>query len=264
MTLSQAVERLAYCGPVFQPGHVWLAGAGPGAVGCVTLDVVHALSHADAVVYDALVEPELLKASVGAVLHFVGKRGGAASFPQSGINALLIELARSGKRVLRLKGGDPNMFGRGGEEALELSLAGIPFRFLPGLTSGLGALAEHRIPATMRGINKAIIFASGHAAGTEDDLDWAALAATGQPIVIYMGMRNIDAIVTALIAGGAAPGLAAAVIMSATRPDDRIVTGTLCELPEKAAEHGLGAPALIVVGEIVRMRAEFRGSGGGR
>src|SRR5690606_14640075 len=126
-----------------------------------------------AVVYDALVEPAMLRAAPAAALHFVGKRGGALSFAQAHINALLVELAGAGKRVLRLKGGDPNMFGRGGEEALVLAQAGIPFRFLPGLTSALGALADAGIPATMRGINRAVVFATGHSAETGDDAFWA-------------------------------------------------------------------------------------------
>ena len=257
MRLSDAIDRLPYSGPEFEPGHVWLAGAGPGGIGCVTLDVVHALSRADAVVYDALVDPSLLRAAPDASLHFVGKRGGAPSFAQSHINALLIELAKSGQRVLRLKGGDPNMFGRGGEEALELSLAGVPFRFLPGVTSALGALADVNMPATMRGINKAIIFATGHSAGENDDLDWAALAATGQPIVIYMGMSNLEVIAEALVAGGLPADTPAAVIMSATTPEERIVMAGIADLPRRAREHGMGSPALIVVGDIVRMRAEF-------
>src|SRR5690606_16374963 len=132
-------------------------------------------------------------------------------------------LARAGRRVVRLKGGDPFVFGRGGEEALALALAGIPFRILPGLTSALGALAAAGIPATMRGVNHAVTFATGHAVGTPDDLDWAALAATGQPIVVYMGMRNIAPIAAALMAGGMPAGTPAAVIASATTGAERVV-----------------------------------------
>lgn len=250
--LIDAIARLPYAGTTFQPGHVWLAGAGPGGIGCLTLDVAHALAQADAVVYDALVDRELLKAAPRAEPHFVGKRGGVPSPKQAAINALLIELAGRGKRVLRLKGGDPNMFGRGGEEALALAEARVPFRFLAGVTSALGALADAKIPATMRGVSKAIVFATGHTA--DDALDWGALARAGQPIVIYMGMSNIEAITAALVAGGLPESTPAAVIMSATLPDEKIVIAGLGEIAARARAEGVGAPALIVVGGIVSLR----------
>src|SRR5690606_21968186 len=140
------------------------------------------------VVYDALVQSCVLALADGADLVFAGKRGGRPSMHQDDITRLLIRLAGEKKRVLRLKGGDPYVFGRGGEEALALSAAGVPFRILSGVTSAFGALAAAGIPATMRGINKAITLATGHGAGTDDDLDWSALARLGQPIVIYMGL----------------------------------------------------------------------------
>jgi uroporphyrin-III C-methyltransferase len=253
MTLANAIARLPYQGPVFEPGHVWLAGAGPGSIGCLTLDVLHALSQADAIVYDALVDPQVLEAAPQASLHFAGKRGGSWRVAQDDTNALLVALAREGKRVLRLKGGDPNMFGRGGEEALELARAGIPFRFLPGLTAALGALAAANIPATMRGMNKAIVFATGHGAGPEDDVDWAALARAGQPIVVYMGVANLGRIADALMAGGLPGNTPAAVIMSATMPTERAVYGNLAGIERAARAADIAAPALIVIGEIVRM-----------
>jgi len=258
MTLGYVIDRLPFEGQVLEPGHVWLAGAGPGGIGCLTLDVVHALSQADAVVYDALVDPGVLRAAPDAALHFVGKRGGAPSFAQTHINRLLIDLAKAGKRVLRLKGGDPNVFGRGGEEALELARAGIPFRFLPGLTSALGALADAAIPATMRGINKAVILATGHSAEPEDEAGWAALAATGQPIVIYMGMRNLGRIADSLIAGGLSGKTPAAVIMSATTREERIVSAELQDIAQRACEAELAAPALIVIGDIVAVGEALR------
>jgi uroporphyrin-III C-methyltransferase len=254
VSLTDAVARLPFAEPAFEPGHVWLAGAGPGGLGCVTLDVVSAIACADAIVYDALVDPALLDAGPQAARHFVGKRGGSPSTPQAEIDALLVRLAREKKRVLRLKGGDPNLFGRGGEEAQALFRAGIPFRFLPGLTSGLAALAEAGIPATMRGTNKAIILATGHAAGEADDIDWAALAATGQPLVIYMGMGRIERIAQALVSGGLAPATPAAIVMSATTAGERILTSDLGNLAAAAREAGFGSPGLIVVGEIVALR----------
>ena len=258
MSLEQSLARLAVELPTFEPGHVWLAGAGPGAAGCLTLDVVSALSQADAIVYDALVDPSILEAGQPAAQrHFVGKRGGRESARQDDITALLIHLARDGKRVLRLKGGDPYIFGRGGEEALALAQAGVPFRILPGVTSAFAALANAGIPATMRGFNKAITLATGHAVGLDDDLDWAALARTGEPIVVYMGLKNLPEIAGALVAGGLPPSTPVAVIMAATTPVERVVVATLATVAERAAQAGIVSPALIVVGEIVAMRAEL-------
>jgi len=257
MSLDTTIARLAPALPVFQPGHVWLAGAGPGDPGQITIDVASALSQADAIVYDALVDASILEAAEKAELHFAGKRGGKASIPQDDITALIIRLAHQGKRVLRLKGGDPFVFGRGGEEAFALMQHGIPFRILPGLTAGLAGLAGAHIPATMRGINKAIILATGHAAGTDEDLDWAALAATGQPLVIYMGLKNLEIIVGALAKGGLAGTMPTAIVTSAATERERVVTGTLETICGLARQAGLEAPALIVIGGIVSMRAEL-------
>lgn len=256
MSLSDAIDRLALQLPVFEPGHVWLAGAGPGAAGQLTLEVVAAIAAADIIVYDALVDASILSAA-RAELRFAGKRGGRESARQDDITAELIALARTGRRVLRLKGGDPYVFGRGGEEALALASAGIPFRILPGVTSAFGALASAGIPATMRGLNKAIILATGHAAGSADDLDWSALAATGQPLVVYMGMSHVARITAALVAGGLPPTTPAAVIHAATTPDEKVVVATLATLAEAIIAEGVGSPGLIVVGSIVSMRAEL-------
>jgi uroporphyrin-III C-methyltransferase len=243
---------------VFPAGVVWLAGAGPGSPGCVTLEVVAALGAADAVVYDALVAPEALRAAAeGAERHFVGKRRGEPSVAQETINALLLRLAGEGRRVLRLKGGDPNIFGRGGEEALALARAGVPFRVLPGVTSAFGALASARIPATTRGVSKALVLATGHGVGTADDLDGGALARTGQPIVIYMGLAVIAEIAAALMAGGLAPGTPAAVIASATTPAERVLVADLATIAARVTAEEVRAPALIVVGEIVRLRQQL-------
>lgn len=256
--LAGAIARLSPEIAAFPPGHVWLAGAGPGRAGCLTLEVVAALAQADAVVYDALVDPATLSAAAdGAALHFVGKRRGQPSTPQAAIDALLIALARDGARVLRLKGGDPNIFGRGGEEALALARAGVPFRFLPGISSAFGALADAGIPATRRGISKALILATGHAGGTPDDLDWAALARTGQPIVVYMGLAAVAGIAGALIAGGLDAATPAAVIASATMPGERILIADLGSVADRVAAEDIRPPALLVVGAIVGLRAEL-------
>ena len=258
MSLGDAIGRLAPVLPEFPAGEVWLAGAGPGSLGCLTLEVVAALGAADAVVYDALVAPEALGAArAEAERHFVGKRRGELSVAQEAINALLVRLAGEGKRVLRLKGGDPNIFGRGGEEALALARAGVPFRVLPGVTSAFGALASARIPATRRGVSKALILATGHGVGTEGDLDWGALARTGQPLVIYMGLAVIGEIAAALMAGGLAAATPAAVIASATTPAERVLVADLGTIAARVAAEGMPSPALIVVGEIVRLREEL-------
>lgn len=249
----------------FGPGEVWLAGAGPGSLECLTLGVVAALAKADAVVYDALVNPDLLLAAPNAEKHYVGKRAGVRSAAQADINALLIRLAGEGKRVLRLKGGDPNVFGRGGEEARVLAGAGVPFRFLPGLTSGLAALAGAGIPATLRGVSQAITLATGHAAEPPvpgEGPDWAALAKTGQPIVIYMGLGNLPLIRDQLLAGGLAPHTPAAVIHAASTPEERVLVSDLAGVAEAARRENIKSPALIVIGEIVAWRHGAAPAGG--
>lgn len=257
--VEQALARLNFKPRDLEPGHVWLAGAGPGDPGCLTLEVLAALGQCDALVYDALVSPDVVAVAQGAELFYAGKRGGQPSMKQDDINALLVRLARAGRRVVRLKGGDPYIFGRGGEEALALAGEKIPFRVLSGLTSGLSALAATGIPATMRGINKAVILATGHAAGTDDDIDWAAVARTGQPVVVYMGMANLPVIAAKLLEGGLAPTTPAAVIVAATTPQERIVVATLATIADEATAAGLASPALIVVGGIVAMRSALAG-----
>ena len=244
-------------GPHLQPGHVWLAGAGPGDPRYLTLEVAAALGQADIIVRDALVSDMVLKLAPQAEIVFAGKRGGKPSAVQDDITASLIDFARQGKRVLRLKGGDPFVFGRGGEEAEALVDAGIPFRVLPGMTSSLVALASASIPVTMRGISRAVTLATGHAAGTEDDVDWLALAKTKEPIVVYMGLKNIETIVSLLIQGGRAAETPVAVIMSATTPQERIFTSRLETIAADAEREKFEAPALIVIGDIVSMRSRL-------
>lgn len=254
MSLTETIARLDVSLAPFEPGHVWLAGAGPGHLAGLTLEVAAALGQADALVYDALVDPAVLKAAPQAEHYFVGKRAGQPSASQASINALIVRLARENKRVLRLKGGDPNVFGRGGEEASVLSEAGIPFRFLPGVTSAFGALAAAGIPATLRGINKAIVLATGHGIDDADHLDWATLARTGQPIVVYMGMGNLGVIVAGLRKGGLAARTPVGVIQGATTAAERMLIADLETVEDAVRRAGIAAPALIVVGEIVRHR----------
>ena len=244
--------------PVFAPGHVWLAGAGPGDPGLLTLDALAGLAQADVVVHDALVDRRVLAlAGPQARLEFAGKRGGKPSATQADISKRLVALARAGKRVLRLKGGDPFVFGRGGEEAMALAAAGVPFRVIPGVTAGLAALAAAAIPATLRGVNRAVIFAAGH--GADEDFDWAPLARTGQPIVLYMAMHNLERIAGALMRGGLAPQTPAAVIASATTPKQRVLISTLEKLAADAREQKFEPPAIVVIGDIVAMREQLLG-----
>jgi uroporphyrin-III C-methyltransferase len=254
----EAIRALLDPMPVLEPGHVWLAGAGPGDPGHLTLHAVAGLVQADAVVHDALVDARVLPlVRPDAECIFAGKRGGKPSAVQADITARLVSLAREGKRVLRLKGGDPFMFGRGGEEILTLAREGIPFRVFPGITSGLAALAAASIPATMRGINQAIVFATGHGADPEEGLDWAVLARLGLPIVLYMGIAHLDRVATDLMAGGMSPEMPAAAIGSATLPEESVVVGTLRDLGGAVRAARLEAPAIVVIGEIVRVRAEL-------
>ncbi len=244
--------------PVFVPGHVWLAGAGPGDPGLLTLDALAGLTQADVVVHDALVDQRVLAlAGPQARLEFAGKRGGKPSATQADISERLVTLARAGHRVLRLKGGDPFVFGRGGEEAMTLAAAGVPYRVIPGVTAGLAALAAAAIPATLRGVNRAVIFAAGH--GADEEFDWTALARTGQPIVLYMVMHNLERIAAALMQAGLDAATPAAVIASATTPKQRVLVATLGDLCAAAREQKFEPPAIVVIGDIVTMRAQLLG-----
>ena len=251
MSLEAALRGL----PTLEPGHVWLAGAGPGDPGLLTLHAVNALAQADVVVHDALVDPGVLDlARPGAEIVFAGKRGGKPSVHQADITAKLVALAREGRRVLRVKGGDPFVFGRGGEEVLTLAQHGIPFRIVPGITAGLGALTAAFIPATMRGVNQALVFVTGHGAETSEGVPWDALARLGQPIVLYMGMSHWGAIARALEAGGLAADTPAAAIVSATTARQRVLVSTLGGLAGDLRRERLQPPGIVVIGAIVSVR----------
>jgi uroporphyrin-III C-methyltransferase len=242
--------------PQFPPGEVWLAGAGPGDPGLLTLHVVNALGQAEVILYDALVNEAVLRlARPGTKLEFAGKRGGRPSHNQRDITERLIELARLGRRVLRLKGGDPFVFGRGGEEALGLVAAGIPFRVIPGVTSGLAGLAYANIPATTRDTNHGIILVTGqYADGDGSGLEWSALVRTRLPIVLYMGMSRLAGIAEALMACGAAATLPVAVVQNATTPQQRVLVTTLAHAGGEAVAQGFGSPAIVAIGEMVSLR----------
>ena len=215
--------------PDFPPGEVWLAGAGPGDPRLLTLLALHAVSQADDIVHDALVDPRVLDLKrADAQLIAAGKRGGKPSSHQQEINGLLVERARAGRRVLRLKGGDPFVFGRGWDEVVALAEAGLRYRIIPGVTSGLAATALAGIPATTRDTNHAIVLAAGHRADDDQSsADWEALARLGQPIVLYMPMTQLAGITAALIKGGLSADTPAALLQSATTEDERVVDSTL-------------------------------------
>ncbi|MGD0189379.1 MAG: uroporphyrinogen-III C-methyltransferase [Rhizomicrobium sp.] len=240
--------------PAFEPGWVWLAGAGPGDPGLVTLLGAHAIAEADVILYDALVNVALFKlAHPGAELHFAGKRKGMASVHQEEISDTLVALARKGLRVLRLKGGDPFVFGRGGEEALALAAAKIPFRVVPGVTAGIGGLAYAGIPVTHRDTNHVVTFLTGHGSDAKlPAFDWAAITNGSPTLVLYMALAHAGEIAEKLIAAGRRSGESAAIISNATLPDQTVCVTTLSELGARARE--CTAPAVFVIGENVKLR----------
>lgn len=243
--------------PPFEPGWVWLAGAGPGDPGLLTLHTWHALRHADIVVYDALASPAVLElAAPEAELEYAGKRGGKPSPKQPDISRRLVQLARAGKRVLRLKGGDPFVFGRGGEEALSLVAAGVPFRVIPGISAGIGGLAHAGIPLTHRDTNHAVTFVTGHAASGEvpDSLDWHALSRGSPVLVLFMALKHLATIADRLLTAGRSPREPVAVISHATLPNQQVLETVLGQCAEEVARHGIEPPAIVVVGEVVRLR----------
>jgi uroporphyrin-III C-methyltransferase len=244
--------------PAFAPGSVWLAGAGPGDPGLLTLLALHALRSADVVVHDALVDQRILALiPSSAAVESMGKRGGeAGSSRQSDITARLVELARAGKRVLRLKGGDPFVFGRGPEEALELAAAGIAFRIVPGITAGVGGLAYAGIPVTAKEANSAVAFVTGHGPDGEmpDEFDWDALARGAPVLVFYMGLKHLDRLAARLMAAGRRADEAAALVCNAATPRQTVLETTLGEAAAAVAAAGLRPPALFVVGPVVELR----------
>jgi uroporphyrin-III C-methyltransferase len=242
--------------PEFMPGTVWLAGAGPGDPGLLTLLAMHGLRHADVVVYDALVDRRILELiPLGIEKIDAGKRGGRPSPKQPDITDRLIELAGQGKRVLRLKGGDPFVFGRGPEEAMALVAAKIPFRIVPGITAGVGGLAYAGIPATARETNAAVTFVTGHDQdGLAPSLDWQALAKGSPVLILYMALGTLGEIAAKLMAGGRSPEEPVAVVSRAATPEQKILVSTLGEVEKEVAKAGLEPPALVVVGQVVALR----------
>jgi len=242
-------------------GKVFLIGAGPGDPGLVTVKGTECIRTADVVVYDYLASPALLKyAKMDAEIIYVGKRGGAHTMPQEEINALLIRKAASGRIVARLKGGDPFIFGRGGEEAEVLVEAGIPFEVVPGVTSAIAAPAYAGIPLTHRKFTSTVAFITGHEDPNKDtsSIDWGAIARGIGTIVFLMGIKNLPEIADRLIHHGKAPDTPVALVRWGTTPSQITVTGTLETIAGDAAHAGIKAPAIIVVGDVVRLRSSLR------
>jgi uroporphyrin-III C-methyltransferase len=241
--------------PDMQPGWVWLVGAGPGDPGLITALGLQALSQADVILHDALVDETLLTLATGEKIY-AGKRAGVRSCKQDEISDLLVRLAKEGKRVLRLKGGDPFVFGRGGEEAQALARAGVNFRIVPGITAGIGGLAYAGIPVTHRDTNHAVTFITGHGVdGKLTQLDWAAVSRGAPTLVLYMARKFAGEIAQALLAAGRAPSEPCAIVANAARPDQQVIVTTLAGLA--AAAETAPALSIIVIGENVKLASEL-------
>ncbi len=231
---------------------VYLIGAGPGSLDLLTLGAVRAIGLADAILLDDLVNPEVLQfAKPGAQIIHVGKRGGCRSTPQAFIHKQMIALAHAGRVVARIKGGDPFMFGRGGEELQALQQAGIAVSVISGITSGMAAPATLNIPLTHRDCTHGVTFITGHTQGN-DEPNWQALAASGTTLVIYMGMTNLAHIVQKLVLHGLAPDTPAAAIQSGTLVQQRQVVSTLGHIANRVVLESMASPAIVVIGEVVR------------
>ena len=254
MTDSPDLPQMQW--PTLEPGWVWLCGAGPGDPGLLTLHALNALRQADVIVYDALVQTEILDWAPQADPIYAGKRGGKPSAKQRDISLRLVELAKAGKRVLRLKGGDPFVFGRGGEEAQTLVQHGVPIRIIPGISAGIGGLAYAGIPVTHRDVNQSVTFVTGHdqSGSTPSSLDWQAISKGSQVIVIYMGMKHIAHIASELRAAGRSAQEPCAVVTTATTAQQHVLETTLGTIEADIAAADLEPPAIICIGRSVLMR----------
>lgn len=235
-------------------GKVYLVGAGPGDPELLTLRAVRLLEQTDVIVYDHLVSSAVLDfVSPQAERIFAGKRRNEHTLRQEQINALLVTLAQQGKHVVRLKGGDPFIFGRGGEELQALAAQGIAFEVVPGITAAAGVSAYAGIPLTHRDFAQRCIFVTGHLKDGTADLDWPALVRTQQTVVIYMGLSGLPDICRQMMAHGAAPTLPIAVVQNGSIATQRVVTGTLHDMPERVTQAQMQSPCLTIIGEVVRL-----------
>ena len=239
-------------------GKVYLVGSGPGAHDLLTLRAARLIADADAIVYDHLIADDALAlARPGCERICAGKKASNHTLPQDELNLLLVELARAGKHVVRLKGGDPFIFGRGGEEIETLAAHGIPLEIVPGVTAAAGCAAYAGIPLTHRDHAQSVRFVTGHLKDGSTDLPWTDLVAPGQTLVFYMGLVGLPQICQALIDHGRAADTPAALVQQGTTQNQRVFTGTLANLPQLVAEHEVHAPTLVIVGEVVTLREKL-------
>lgn len=254
--LDRTLDETAARGP--EPGEVYLVGAGPGHPDLLTFAALRLMQQADVVMYDHLVSPAILELTRrDAERVYVGKQRALHTMRQEEINARMIELAKKGRRVLRLKGGDPYVFGRGGEEIESLAASGVRFQVVPGVTAACGVAAYAGIPLTHRDYAQSCVLVTGHLKNGSMNLDWHGLARPRQTVVVYMGLVGLDALCRQLIAHGMPRDMPAAVVQQATLPQQRVVTAALEDLPQAVAEAGLRPPTLVIVGDVVRLREKL-------
>ncbi len=240
-------------------GEVYLVGAGPGDPELITLKALRLMQQADVVIYDRLVSAPILElCRRDATKIYVGKARSNHSVPQEGINALLVDYAKKGKRVCRLKGGDPFIFGRGGEEIQELFQAGVPFQVVPGITAASGCSAYAGIPLTHRDYAQSVRFLTGHLKEGSPELPWNELVYENQTLVLYMGLVGLERICEQLIAHGQPPDMPVALISKGTTPEQKVVVGSLADIASKVTEHQIHAPTLTIIGEVVRLREQLQ------